>query len=777
MRAFTLSSRTTLILFGLIVCLCLGSQEKSQAVVTDGNDEYQKQIVPLFVKYCQSCHGGNKPKASLSLEKYKTAADFGHKPELLDSMATILRSGDMPPEGKPKPTPAENERLIAWLEQQFKSAAATGKRDPGRVTMRRLNRNEYNNTIRDLTGVEFKPAEDFPADDVGYGFDNIGDVLSLPPLLMEKYLTAAERIVDQALLPKPNPNAATKRRWQGREMQPRKPEHLIGPNKSHRLLITNSEIKVTFDFPRDGEYEFTVLAYGQQAGGELPKLSLKLDRQNLRVFEVKAVEAKAGPHKHKMRVKAGSHEIFVGFTNDYYDENNKDPKQRDRNLINVGVEDEGPLNLPVVEMKHPILIARPGDQLSVPEAARKILTHFAQRAYRRPVTTSEINKLMSLFERSKKRYPKFEEALEVPLQAVLVSPHFLFRVELDTSREAVRELNDYELASRLSYFLWSTMPDEKLFETARRGDLKKPEVLASQVKRMLLDAKSQTMTENFANQWLQLRNLKQSTPDPKRFPQFDEPLRAAMIKETELFFQEMLQQNQPLGAFLDANFTFVNERLAKHYGIPGIYGPEFRKVSLSGTQRRGILTQGSILTLTSNPTRTSPVKRGKWVLETILGTPPPPPVPDAGDLKEGEELKGTLRQRMEQHRANPNCATCHQRMDPIGFGFENFDAVGAWRTKDGKFPIEPGGTLPSGQSFQTPVELVAILKQRHEEFRRCLTEKMLTFALGRGLELGDKPFINDIAQATLKHGDTMTILIQEIVKSDPFRYRRLAPGG
>jgi hypothetical protein len=321
------------------------------------------------------------------------------------------------------------------------------------------------------------------------------------------------------------------------------------------------------------------------------------------------------------------------------------------------------------------------------------------------------------------------------------------------------------------------MPDETLFELARARKLKQPAVLAEQAARMVHDAKAHTLVENFAGQWLQLRNLQQASPDPKRFPIFDEPLRHAMQKETELFFMEMLRNDHTLTTFLDANFTFVNERLARHYGISGVKGKEFRKVSLVGTPRRGLLTQGSILTLTSNPTRTSPVKRGKWVLETILGTPPPPPVPEAGELKEDEELKGSLRQRMEQHRANPNCATCHSRMDPIGFGLENFDAVAAWRTKDGSFPIEPGGVLPNGQTFATPLELVTILKQRHGDFRRCLTEKMLTFAIGRGLGSSDRPYVADLARATRERGDTLRVLIEEIVKSEPFRYRRTVTGG
>lgn len=738
-------------------------------------DEFKEQVAPLFKKYCISCHGGKKPKGDLNLEDYPNGEAFNNKTELLHALVQNVKHGDMPPANKPQPTMPERDKLTAWLEAALVRSELQGKRVPGRVTMRRLNRNEYNNTIRDLLGVDFKPADDFPADDVGYGFDNIGDVLTLPPLLLEKYLNAAERIADQAMKPVAKPSPGTQRRFQGREMQPRNTGSPFSKNNQFRALNTNAELHVEFAFPKTGKYQIRIRAFGQQAGNEPPRLALKLDNRVVKTFNVTAVESDKDPRKTyeaEVEVKEGQHKVSLAFINDFYDPSIADEKKRDRNLIIMGMLIEGPVDATPAIVLHPVLRNSPDSKIPAREAARRNLNQLAEKAYRRPVADSDIDRLLKLFDQAIKRGASFEEAHKLPVQAILISPHFLFRVEKEDTSTAVRSLNDYELATRLSYFIWSSMPDETLFSLAKQGKLKDPEMLQMQARRMLHDPKASALVENFAGQWLQLRNLQLASPDPKRFPGFDEPLRQAMQKETELFFQEMLIRDLPITTFLDADFTFMNERLARHYGMRDVKGPDFRKVSLKDTPRRGILTHASILTLTSNPTRTSPVKRGKWVLETILGTPPPPPPPDVPELKETEELKGTLRQRMEQHRTNPSCASCHQRMDPIGFGFENFDAVGSWRTKDGNEPVDPGGTLPNGQSFKSPMELVTLFKQRDEDFRRCLTEKMLTFALGRGLISSDRQHLAEIAQAAQKRGDTLSALIQEIVRSEPFLKRR-----
>jgi choline dehydrogenase-like flavoprotein len=392
------------------------------------------------------------------------------------------------------------------------------------------------------------------------------------------------------------------------------------------------------------------------------------------------------------------------------------------------------------------------------------------------VTKEEVDRLMKLFALADRHGESFERSIQVALEAVLVSPGFLFRGELQPEPNnpgMVQPVDEFALASRLSYFLWSSMPDEELFALAGRNALRKH--LEQQVRRMLRDPKAGALVENFAGQWLQIRNLKLVAPDKMTFPDFDDNLRAAMAKETEMFFTEILQQDRSVVEFLDADYTFVNGRLARLYGLPGVTGDDFRRVSLKGTHRGGLLTEAAILTIASTPTRTSPVKRGKWVLENLLGAPPPPPPPDVPELKEGKDaaLTGTMRQRMEQHRENPICASCHARMDPIGFGLENFNGIGEWRDKEGDFPIDPAGQLVTGETFNGPGELKSILvKHKRDDFAHCLTEKMLTYALGRGLEYYDKCAMDQITKRLAKNHYRFSTLILEIVKSTPFEMRR-----
>ncbi len=621
----------------LLLALCLPTLLPSLAPAQTASSSvpgYTKEIIPLLSKYCTNCHSGAKPKGKVDLGSFKDEADALKKAVLWEKVAESIRGGDMPPPGKPRPSLEELDRFNTWLDRRVFKLDCTGKRDPGRVTIHRLNRAEYNNTIRDLLGVKFRPANDFPADDVGYGFDNIGDVLSMPPILMEKYLAAAEKIVSETFK-----TDEGKRR-------------ILGPP----------------------------LAEGTSRRGR-------------------------------------------------------------------------------------------------GEAIRNLLRGFASKAYRRPATDQEVRRLQTLVDQAIQNGDSSTEGIKLAMQAVLVSPHFLFRIEIDkeaTNPDAVHPISQWELASRLSYFLWSSMPDEELFKAAREESLHKPDVLEAQVKRMLKDPRARALTENFADQWLTLRNLKGFAPDPKQFPTFNEPLRKAMLAETELFFEYVVREDRSILDFLDADYTFLNETLAKHYGISGVKGAEFRKVTLPAGPRAGILTQASILTVTSNPTRTSPVKRGKWILENILGTPPPPPPPGVEELKEGEqaELKGSLRQRMEQHRANPSCASCHARMDALGFGFENFDAIGAWRTHDGKYKIDPSGELPGGLKFQGPAELRKVLKSKSDLFTRSLTEKLLTYALGRGMERSDRCYVEDIAKNVAKNGYRFSSLVLEVVKSEPFLLRK-----
>ncbi|HND53449.1 MAG TPA: DUF1592 domain-containing protein, partial [Pirellulaceae bacterium] len=457
-----------------------------------------------------------------------------------------------------------------------------------------------------------------------------------------------------------------------------------------------------------------------------------------------------------------------------------DPKLKgDRNLVVETLAVVGPIGVLPADLpaSHKKLIAKtpPADAKleQKKQLAVELLNPVASRAFRRRATPEELQRLGSLVEMSLKEGDSFERAIQTALQGVLVSPHFLFRIEADPPRGQKRELNEFELASRLSYFLWSSLPDDELFRVAATGELKKPAVLEAQVRRMLKDPKSQALVENFIGQWLQLRNLDQFQPDRKRFTAWDDDLRAAMRRETEMLAAHIIREDRSVLELLDADYTFVNERLAKHYGMSNVSGGEFRQVSVDRQQRGGLLGQASILAVTSNPTRTSPVKRGKWILENLFAAPPPPAPPNVPELADNknEPLKGTLRQRMEQHRAKASCAACHQLMDPLGFGLENYDAVGAWRTKDGDEPVDASGELPDGRKFTGPVELKAILLSRQVEFRRCITEKLLTYALGRGLESYDVCTVHEIADRLGKAENRFSALTLEIVKSPAFRQR------
>jgi len=640
--------RGTLLTLAVTLAPCLAAytaarRDAGAAPARPAKASFKHDIAPLVAKYCAACHGTADPKGGVALTRFKTDADAAKAPEVWEKVGARVSSQQMPPKGLPQPTAAERSRLTAWIDAALAQAQCDLK-NPGRVTLRRLNRAEYDNTIRDLLGVTFHAADDFPSDDVGYGFDNIGDVLSMSPLLMEKYLAAAEKIAQAAI-------------------------HAPEPGKP---------------------------------ASEVP---------------------------------ASQKRIFIAQP------------------------------------------ANPDDMA----CARKILTTLASRAYRRPATRAEVDRLVHYVQLARKQGDPFERGIQLALEAVLVSPNFLFRVELDPRAGrpgSIRPLNDYELASRLSYFLWCSMPDDNLFALAAKRTLHQPAVLEAQARRMLKDPKAHALVENFADQWLTLRLLGNFRPDRQRFPAFNEALRSDMLQETNLFFENIIREDRSVLDLLDAKYTFLNERLARHYGIEGVTGEQFRKVALTKPERGGLLTQASILTVTSNPTRTSPVKRGKWVLEEILGTPPPPPPPNVPELIGDEQkLTGTLRQKMEQHRKDPMCASCHARMDPLGFGLENYDAIGAWRAKDGDFPVDASGELPDGRKFNGPAGLKSILMAQKDGFVHNLAQQMLTFALGRGMESTDRCAVDTIAKDMRKKGYKFSALVSEIVTSEPFRLRQTAVRG
>jgi hypothetical protein len=842
--------------------------------------EFHGTIQPFFAKNCYRCHGADDAENDMRLDLFKDAASLQAGSETLEKAYEKLSNHKMPPRDEPQPAEAEVAPVVAWL-RTFLAGDPSAPINPGRVTLRRLNRAEYNNTIRDLLAVDVRPADTFPVDDSGYGFDNNGDVLSMAPVLMEKYLAAASVALDKAILADPVLPPPVKR-WEAATLEgtiPKSdPKASVGRSPYTvpvgRVFNSNGEIYVDYDVPADGEYILRVHGYGTQGAAthQRPSVAFLVDgtmvQKPFTITDDQRNPTFAAPDKAPLT--AGHHRISLAFLNgltpeeyaiakakaaleapakvaavdpnaDDKDPNadpnsddkparvkgkvaavdhnadDKDPNADDKDpnaddkparalrangapgrggaragkagrgavsgppkstLGVIALELEGPLaptpdRMP--ESYRRVMVALPSATVTRPEAAEKIIRRFATRAFRRPARESEVTRLMAIWSKADSDGRPFEQSIDVTLQAVLVSPAFLFRMELDPQpgeKDGIHTLNEYELATRLSYFLWSSMPDDELFALAEDGKLRAN--LDAQVRRMLKDPKSSALVQNFADQWLQLRGMQNAAPDPQHFPEFDEALREAMTKETELFFNAIVQEDRNVLDFIGADFTFVNERLAKHYGMTGVTGDQFRRVSLAGDQRGGILTQASVLTVTSYPARTSPVLRGKWVLENLLDAAPPPPPPNVPALAEGDkaELTGSIRQRMEQHRKDPKCAVCHEQMDGIGFALENFDAVGAWRTQDAtNEKIDASGTLPGGKSFNGPAELRTIILAQSDQFSRCLVGKMMTFALGRGLEPYDRRTTDAIVESMKKNGNRFSTMIEEIVRSDAFQKR------
>ncbi len=730
---------------------------------------FEKGIEPFLKSHCVTCHNAKLKVGGLSLEDYRDAKSALKDREVWEKVVQKLRTGQMPPKGMPVPPAEQIASVTGWFEAQFARLDRNMKPDPGRVTARRLNRVEYNNTIRDLLGVDFKPAADFPADDSGYGFDNIGDVLSLSPVLMEKYLAAAEKIARKAIVADPPPRPTRDRI-----------DHLPAAGEENPA----QNLTARYAFPVEGDYLVRGLVNGRH---EALLITLWLDGKELKTFPVDTDDEAPRAGEMRLHISAGEHELKATLLHDDTrpdasipeEENAKDKKKKPgRDPFVDRFEINGPYNphaRPLTESHKRIFVCGHAPGQHRPECARLIVAALARRAYRHPVSDAEVGNLVRFVNLAQQNGDSFEQGVRVALEAILVSPHFLFRIENDPNPNnpaLSHRIGDYDLASRLSYFLWSSMPDAELFRLAGENKLHKPEVMDAQVRRMLLDPKAVALVDNFAGQWLELRNLDSVKPDPDRFPNFDEDLRKAMRQETRLFFEAVIHEDRSILDFIDGKFTFLDERMAKYYGIPGVTGPEFRRVELKSTERSGILTQASILTVSSYPTRTSPVLRGKWILENFLNDPPPPPPPGVANLNESAiGATSSLRQQLEQHRANPACATCHRRMDPLGFGLENYDAVGHWRTQDGKFPIDAAGTLPGGKTFSTPAEMKEILKADRDAFARCLAEKMLTYALGRGVERYDRPAVNLICRRLAADDYRFSRLVLEIVKSLPFEER------
>jgi hypothetical protein len=784
----------------------------TQSQSQDAAPNFGPAGVTFLKKHCLGCHSGDKPKAELSLAGFLDNASVVKRRKTWETILKMVESSEMPPDDKPQPTAKEIEEFASLVRAVFEHHDKNAKPDPGRVTMRRLNRVEYANTLRDLVGADFNPAADFPSDDIGHGFDNIGDVLTLSPVLMEQYLAAAETVSQRVILA--NPPRPASRYLSGRFLQPNNAQ--TSQERFRIMNPANSEPVHSGPFAAPGDYlKFSADAdlilranlYAETKGSAPVKVALFLSGGKLadpspdeevdqlmgaalktmkplkilNVFEITARDAKK-VQQIEFPINRRGDIQRAGLAIVKPPEGEEPPQ-----LFIEHIWSEGPLETRPASQ---IMLLKCSPDKPQAEQTREVLTRLLSRGYRRTATPQEVEAMAKVVDQIVAGGEKWEAGMQWAVQAVLCSPKFLFRVELDDRPDSpeARPIDEFHLASRLSYFLWNTMPDDELFDLARRGELSKN--LEPQVLRMLKDPRATvSLIDQFAMQWLQLKRLELIAPDGKLFPDFNEILRHAMLTETRMFLETLLTEDRSLLELFAADFTFVNEPLARHYGLADtngnrvgqtpdrdkgqpIRGPQFVRVNVGSTGRGGLLTQASLLTVTSNPTRTSPVKRGRWVLEQLLGTPPPPPPPNVPELEQGEKLTGSLRQRMEQHRANPSCANCHARMDPLGFAFENFDAIGRFREKDGEFSIDPAGELPTGEKFSGPGELKEILKTRQALFARCITEKLLTYALGRGLEYYDRPTVDRITTALGQNGYRFSTLIVETVKSEPFRLRR-----
>ena len=766
----------------------------------------------LLDRYCVTCHNERLQVADLTLD----AADVGNvgaHPEIWEKVVRRLRAGAMPPAPRPRPDPATYEAFTTWLETELDAAAARNP-DPGRTdTFHRLNRSEYRNVVRDLLALDVDVAALLPADDGSYGFDNIAGVLGISPTLLERYLSAAKRISRLAIgRPAPSATAETFRLTADLTQDVRVDGLPFG---------TRGGTRFEFTFPEDAVYGIRV-QLSRDASGTLKtfdtphRLEVSLDGEPLRTFSVGEPPppgaARSSPEYQeylarqravddgwevRAPVRAGPHTVQATFhqKTSAYAETLRQPFLRPYTSITGGdtryqpyvgsVTVAGPFEAsgarPVegTPSRDRIFVCRPASGAAAAEAAcaREIFSTLARRAYRRPVTEGDLAVLLDFYAQGRAD-GGFEAGIELGLRRLLASPEFLFRVERDPAGAAPGSpyrVPDIELASRLSFFLWSSIPDDELLDLAAAGTLHQPDVIEAQTRRMLADPRAEALVENFAGQWLYLRNVRALTPDEDLFPDFGEALRRAFQRETELFFGSVLREDRSVLDFLTADYTFVNERLARHYGMPNVYGSHFRRISLPDPSRRGLLGHGSILAATAYPTRTSPVLRGKWVLENLLGTPPPLPPPDVPSLEEttGDGAALSMREAMEQHRANPVCASCHRLMDPPGFALEQFDAVGRYRTRnEANTPIDASGVLPDGTVFEGAAGLREALLDRPDLFVTTLTEKLLIYALGRGVEHHDAPAIRAITREAAADGHRFSTLILGVVKSPPFQMRR-----
>ena len=800
---------------GTLAAVALAPAAPAAAPI-DGAEDFRA----LLDRYCVTCHNERLRTGNLALDA--TPLDpIRERADVWEKVLLKLEERAMPPPGRrARPEPADYDTAAAWLESALDRAADAAP-DPGRPAVHRLNRAEYANAVRDLLGLEIDAPSLLPADDLSFGFDNNADLLGVSPALMERYVSAAHKVSRMAV--------------GDRRLRPTAETYEIARTRVQDLRAgealpfgSRGGVAVRHRFPLDGEYELRVRLQRDIVGNiygltREERIELRIDGEQVAVFRVGGDSdcgrtSLAGYHGcmdadddlvARVAVRAGTRDVGTAFlrrtlapegltprrvpVSSFILSAAKDPPASehmaiDQLVVDGPYETAGPGD---TASRHRIFACRPGettpagraigDGVAEDACARRILGTLARRAYRRPATEADVATLMDFYAAGRAE-SSFDGGIQRALTRLLVDPEFLFRLETDapgTVPGAAYRLSDLELASRLSFFLWSSIPDDELLDDAGAGRLRDPATLKRHVRRMLADRRSEALVGNFVSQWLHLRNMNRVTPDVNRFPEFDDNLRDALARETELLVASELRADGGVADLLTADYTFVNERLARHYGIPGVYGSRFRRVELGPGApggRGGLLGHGSILTVTSHATRTSPVLRGKWVLENILGAPPPPPPDDVPALDENApgEPHRSVRERLEQHRANPVCASCHARMDPLGFALEGFDGIGRSRAADGGTPLDTSATLPDGTAFDGPAELRAALAQRREAFVRTVAARMLTYALGRGLEAYDQPAVRRIVREAAPEY-RWSSLVSGIAQSVPFTMRRSEP--
>ena len=775
-----------------------GTASAEAAQAAQAAEAQQAPSRAIFDRYCVTCHNERLLTGGLSLVDLDLGDIHGNA-EVLEKVVHKLRSGQMPPEGRPRPDAETIDAFAGALETELDRAAADDP-NPGRVASRRLNRIEYVNAIYDLLALEVDGATLLPSDMAGFGFDNNADVLSITPALMSRYIAAATKI-SRAAIGSPDNRPVMQVYKVGYDRRDARAGEDVP-------FATHGGLAVRHNFPLDGDYTFAIRLKRNETietidgiGEDAHQIEVRVDHALIKRFDIGGEYPGPDPgqliavpeddvegqrlHEYRMTadhaleisvpLDAGTRLVSVAFT----DSAPSPSVSTDMPGIDT-VFISGPFNGRVPEstpMRDRIFVCRPDGATTAAEeaCAREIIGTLARRAYRRPVAATDVDPLMVVY-REGRADRDFEAGVERALEALLAMPNFLFRLErqpVDTSPGGIYELTDLELASRLSFFLWKSIPDDELIDVAAAGELKDPDTLRAQVRRMLADPRATRFMDDFVGQWLQVRNIHSQDPDGALFAGFNDSLRNAMVQETELFFRSQVREDQPIPELLVADYTFLNEDLARHYGIDDIYGSRFRRVTWEDDRRHGLLGHASLLTVTSYANRTSVVLRGLWVLENLLGAPPPPPPPNVPPLAENDRANPTsLRERMEQHRASPVCASCHRRMDPLGFAMENFDAIGRWRETDGGAEINSTITL-SGKTIDSPRALrEALLVEGHNEFIRTVTEKLLTYALGRGVDYYDAPTIRRIVHDIEDDDYRWSALVQAVVESQQFRMRR-----